>query len=275
MADILREHDPDVDLWKKEEVDHLIKDLAVPEKEKKEEITVAEIYTPVKDFTDILIQNPHELVYPTNTDKDLVIPSGVLKISIRMEFRPDRCMPKDEIDVTIFFLRLHSPDGQLWECKLFLLPYIFTDPFESEENPPSSGFIYWKEAPEIWKKAMEDHCLIAGVINLLDSRGRYDLKIGENLHTIMLKYQGPSIDVAYLAESSSFIIRISQMYHEIWEGEKWIDTEEMPSFCFKLSQEGVLFLFNPKYYYINTEMWYDYEEDEDSKKPFEFYMVDD
>lgn len=63
---------------------------------------------------------------------------------------------------------------------------------------PGAEVRFWSDAPDAWRRAIAEECLVSGMYDLLDSRERFELPVGDQEVTLMLKYQGLRIDVAWL-----------------------------------------------------------------------------
>lgn len=211
------------------------------------------VTTAVTGFTDITFTNTEERIYRTETGNFLRISRGEMRASVQMTFRPERA-ESDEIDVIQMAFRIADSRGSIWQCSQYLMPDLMTSPLEAEaENPPR--LFHWRDAPPSWKTAIKEKCLIANVLNLMDTRDTSELAIGDANYEIYFKYQGPRIDVAYLEPNGCFLIRISEIYHE-----KDDDYVEVPPLCFEMPAEKFLFLSSPHCYYSIYDEWVSLDE---------------
>jgi hypothetical protein len=252
-----------------EEKQKELDDLTREAKRRQKEAARAEFTaTQVRGFTEISFQNMKEISFPADSNKKLSMDMGEINASIQMNFRPERA-ENDEVDTLIFEMRIADNTGAVWECRAFLEPHVMTDLLRADTADPSSGFVLWSEAPSSWKDAIKNECLIADVLNLLDGRDANEIRLGENTYNVYFKHQGPRIDVGYLDGAASFIVRISDLYHDVYEGDRFIDRREVPPFCFEMASDQFLFLSSPEYYYSYYEEWYDIDQGKE-KEPLAF-----
>jgi hypothetical protein len=224
---------------------------------------------PPVPYTNLQLTIPAERAFPTDEGGGLVVGPGPLQCRFQIAFRPDRTRT-DETDATVCTTQLVDDEGGVWECRTYLLPDIFTAPVEPQAPTPSGGLVPWADAPAVWKKAWQEHCLIQGVRNLLDNRERYVLTVGGVTYRFMQKYQGPSIDVAAIdGPNMSLVVRISGLYHEVCAWGDHVDVEELPTFAYEMPWADLVPVTAPRWHYRQWEEWWRIE-DEQQKQPFVF-----
>jgi hypothetical protein len=212
---------------------------------------------------------PAEQTLPVDESGCLVIEPGPLQCRFQMAFRPDRART-DEVDVMICATLLADREGQVWECRTYLLPHLFTAPVEAGAAAPSSGLVRWSDAPAAWKQACQEYPLLQGIRNLLDSRDCYILNVGGTTYRFRQKYQGPAIDVAGSAgPDPSLIVRISGLYHEVCLWGDHMSVEELPPFAYEMPWSDLLPITAPRWHYRQWGEWCRIE-DEQQKLPLTF-----
>ncbi|RYD61623.1 MAG: hypothetical protein EOP84_35520, partial [Verrucomicrobiaceae bacterium] len=74
--------------------------------------------------------------------------------------------------------------------------------------------MFWESAPLKFKRMFRSRCLIDGICVANDSRERFELRIGDQVYTIMTKYLYWRTDVALDPDRQSLWVRISEMLSE-------------------------------------------------------------
>lgn len=157
--------------------------------------------------------------------------------------------------------RLWDSDGGVWELGTWINPDAFCEPLFLETHE-SATLVRWSDAPPYWRNALRDRCIARGVKNLLDSRERYELKIGMFRHIFMQKYQGAVIDLARLSDRE-LLVRISGLTHEIWEGDQWKDIVPLYPIAFTIDSAVLSPLHAPQHHQQDRN---DEDEDEDDER---------
>ncbi|MEM8931039.1 MAG: hypothetical protein AAGE94_07680 [Acidobacteriota bacterium] len=130
---------------------------------------------------------------------------------------------RDTLDFLQLETRIRDEDGSWWAARTFLqgdalvLPVLPDD--DVGESVDRVEVCTWSEAPDAWRAAIESGCLVTDVTYLLDSRERYRLWVDERWWPLILKYQGPSVDLAVLDDE--LVARAKTMIFEDWDGDPW------------------------------------------------------
>jgi hypothetical protein len=177
---------------------------------------------------------------PVTDDKQgTIFSTGIFTTGIRLEIVQPR---NGEIDTLKAIIWVADSLGEIWESSPFLRPDIFTGFLRKST---SVQFYTWQTAPEDWKTCFKSRCLVDDIIDLLDSRQRYDLKTSESIFVIIETYQGPAIDVALL-DPSNLIVRIQNLYAEDYDQKgQFLDVEKCLQFVTVCRRTIFYFLMIP------------------------------
>ena len=211
--------------------------------------------------TEIIL--PERLSLETTEGKDLVLDPGSVTVSFRLSFHPERSSEQSFAqDYPVVETWVTDADGARWYTRTFLDPIALTEPLTPDGLPASKGELrFWTNAPEAWRKALEEYCLLAEARDMLDTRERFHLPVGDEEYTVMLKYQGPLLDVAWLEEEKRLLVRAAEMYYEIWEEGEWADVVDRVCFGYRLDPVAILPISATDRNWVEWEGW------EESEKP--------
>ncbi|MEM6795780.1 MAG: hypothetical protein AAF725_17525 [Acidobacteriota bacterium] len=164
--------------------------------------------------------------------------------------------PRHHEEELIHFVRVETrvrdAAGRWWSAHTYLDPSALTREVRPrralEDSVDRVEAHYWRSAPEPWREAVLRGCLVRDVSDAIDSRERYRLRVGEEWAILLLKYQGPSLDVAWF--EGRLLVRAKQMVLERWRVDPWsggkasdrLDIIDNVSICFAL-EPGFLSLF--------------------------------
>lgn len=191
----------------------------------------------------------------------LELPAGPLEVAFR--FTGKRQVPGEGISYPLVETRLRDRDGSWWQADTFLSPDAFCWPMCSPDH--ATPVIFWERAPEAWKTVLRESCLITDVEALLDSRERFELPVGEESVTMMLKYQGPALDLAWWEQEKVFIVRARQMHYEVWKPAaetgkmEYVDIVDGVVFGYLLPPEALIFPAARDEHWSYWEQWHETE----------------
>ncbi len=229
---------------------------------------------PITGFTTANIEVEKELVYAAGPDQQIVLKPGIVEMSFRTS---PELKKKDSNDHTVmsFEWRLADSEGRLWESRLWLLSAIFNDPwYQPWVSPRPTGYQPWRDAPQEWNDAMEEHCLLTKISEYMDSRDVLRLEIGGVTREIFMKHQGSDVDVAFIQPSSRILVRTSGLFETtIEDGTDEPDRDEMEAFAFEMLLGEFLPSHNPHYYFTEWQEWNDVFFEEMERNPFTFSMI--
>lgn len=184
--------------------------------------------------------------------------------------------------------RVQDRDGRWWSTETWVDSDLCSFPIRPEavdigdmgaaevekalrDGDPSVGHVgvyFWKDVPTPWRRAIEHGpCLIRDWSGLIDTRERYLLRIGDTWQVIMLKYQGPNMDIAWLEDEKKFVVRAKQMVLEKWDPDPWtappgvepnfVDIIDDVTLGFLLDPELLCVVKRPEIHRIDWERRYD------------------
>jgi hypothetical protein len=196
---------------------------------------------------------------------DLAFAGGDLRVELR--FKHERHGQKsDEIDALRVSARFADSEGREWKVQSFLNPRALTDALDEDERRGSrTSFVPWKDAPRSWRAAMRKHCLVTDLRELLDSRARFELTVGSNSHTVMMKYQQPGMDLAL--HERSLLVRMSRLQQELYDGEKFEGPAPIAPFGWITDPNVLLCFARPRFHFSTLEERLSFAEPEECQAP--------
>jgi len=148
-------------------------------------------------------------------------------------------------------------EGTEWRCETFGRAGNF---LSALDDPDTREFPSWEKAPAAWVEAIKSQCVLAGLKELLDSRDYHEVDVDGRRFEYMEKYQMPTVDVAWLAEKNSWIVRVKGIYRDVHGKDE--DLDEMPNippFVLTAPAETGLLLVEPEMHACDPEEWLDDE----------------
>jgi hypothetical protein len=170
--------------------------------------------------------------FATEDDGRLRVEPGKIALSFRLRRDADP-RPDEPVDAATCFLRLADDRGDLWESASTFSLHAFVEQMINLDR--ANGLAFFDNAPQGWKEAFNDHCLMSGARSLLDDRGHRKFLVGDQAVELAFKYQCPTFDVAPLAgaHSSSLLVRAS--------GFRTLDGGEIPPLAFEMPWQALIF----------------------------------
>lgn len=181
--------------------------------------------------------------------------------------------PRDEFDALVVETWLADDQGGGWRCRSYVDAFMLV---ETERLEP---FQRWDSAPQEWKQAMSQHCLLRDLSTLLDGRETYELRLSSGdadatqTYVIKEKHQGPILDLALVKENGTVIARVSRINHEVmprdWRTSKAraVDMGVLPTYAYELSLSALFPLPESRH----SVGRYDFFFDDENPKPVTFY----
>ena len=202
--------------------------------------------------------------WATEDGRRLTLGPGVVEARFRLGFHPGR-EPEEAFaqDFPVLDTWVADPDGTWWSTSTFLHPGALTAALTPDGLPDSRGKVrFWSDAPAAWRRALGERCLLSGVRDLLDSRERFQLPVGDTEVTVTLKYQGPRLDVAWLEEDRALLVRAAGMVYEIWEGDEYREGVDQVCFGYPVDPSAILPITAPAVNWTGFEQWFERDEPE-------------
>ncbi len=211
--------------------------------------------------TTLTLEEPRR--YPTEDGEDLELQAGNVDAAFCLRFRPERS-DEDETDALIAGLRIRSMDGERWETETFLDQDALVLPFSSPRRAEESAgrILFWEDVPAEWRQAMQSNCRITGVRLLLDSRECFELPVGDDTVTMRLKYQGPIVDLAWLASQRRLVARASGLYYERRQDDELEQSVDQVTFGYLLAPREILLPTAPDLHWVQWEEWFEADGEE-------------
>lgn len=189
------------------------------------------------------VEVPRAVTYPTTRGTELRISPDFIEVKFGLSLAE----PRDrEVDDVMFETRVADRDGRVWRCRSFMRidSLVVTRRVEP--------FVRWACAPEPWRRALSENCVLSGLRGLLDGRDRYELRLFDpepsgdpEVYVIHEKYQGPTVDVGVVPDSQNLLIRVSDLNHEVysraedWRVSRWTDLGVLPPYAYELPASDV------------------------------------
>ena len=177
--------------------------------------------------------------------------TGSHEARFRLTHPPERPTEDDAIDYPHCELAVRDEEGSWWRTETYVDPDLFTRPLEKPDRP----ILFWEHAPDPWKSALAESCVLADVRQLLDSRDRIDLPVGDRTVKMMFKYQGPRLDLGWVEDERRLVVRASGMYYEIWDEGEFRDIVDRVTFAYLLDPSEVLPLTAPDAHWPTWGAW--------------------
>ena len=127
--------------------------------------------------------------FPAEENGTLVSHPGPVSVELEMEsFKWDE-------GIVAFRCRTFVCDseGEEWLSETLARAGSFLAPLD---DPDSQTFHSWEQAPPSWLGAIGTQCVLAELVELLDSREYHELEIDGKRFAYFEKYQGPRVDLA-------------------------------------------------------------------------------
>lgn len=187
----------------------------------------------------------------TERGEDVLLGAGSHPATLRLSHPAERPAARDAIDHPRCDFRVRGDDGSWWQTRTYLDPDTFTRPLERADRP----IHLWEDAPPSWKIALAENCLLTGVRQLLDSRERIELPVGDRSLTIMFKHQGPELDFGWLDEERQVVVRVAAMHYETWEDGEFRDIVDQVTFAYLLEPRELAPLLFPENHWPTWGAW--------------------
>ena len=201
------------------------------------------------------VELPEHRVWPTAEGGELALGPGPVEVRFRLGFRPERTEP-EVVDRPWVETSVADGEGTWWRTRTWLAPDALTEPLTLEGAKAGRGELcFWEDAPEEWRRVVQEDCLLCGLRQLLDSRERFELPVEEEELTVMLKYQGPVLDVAWWEEEGKLVVRAAQFFYELWDGTELEDIVDQVCLGYLVDPEAVLPLTAPRRHWVEWEEW--------------------
>lgn len=195
---------------------------------------------PVEETTGpvaITFEQSKARVFPTSDDGEMVLPAGAVLLEWEVGFAHHDADDPEGIDVLSSSLRYRDGSGGVWTTNgafgpVFASEYLFPE----EEGTELRQARFVATAPESWRRALREKCLLAGARDLWDGRFYHPLRLDGERRTIHLAYQGPVLDLALLEgddDHDRLLVRVSELYDE--------NNDELPPFLFTMPLGEVVF----------------------------------
>lgn len=198
-------------------------------------------------------------VFPTGGGGELHLGPGGVDAS----FWVSLAEPRDETDDLIIETQVADAKGTGWTCRSYMSVRMLVETNRAEP------FVRWDAAPPHWQDAMMDNCLLRGLSALLDGRYGYDLRLlsGDpqtaETYPIHEKHQGATVDLALVQSTGNLLVRVSQLYHEVYpRGTDWratptrsTDIGMLPTYAYELPP-AVLFPRGSSSQYAGRFDWF-------------------
>lgn len=135
----------------------------------------------------------------------------------------------DESSAILVCTQLADDQGDVWEGESFMSVHSWLGRLEEED---AGDFTGWASAPDEWKKAVSGKCHVAGIGLLMDARTYHELGIDGMKFKYFEKYQGPSVDIAWVAGQGLWLVRVAGLFRD-QRGEKADAADDglIPPFC--------------------------------------------
>lgn len=198
---------------------------------------------------------PERRVWPTAEGGELALGPGLVEVRFRLGYRPERKEP-EEVDRPWVETLVANGEGTWWRTRTWLDPDALTEPLTPEGAEAGIGKVrFWEDAPDDWRRVLQERCLLSGLQQLLDSRERFVLPVGEDEVTVMLEYQGPVLDVAWWEEADKLVVRASRFYYELWNRTEREDVVDEVCLGYLVEPDAVLPVTAPERHWVEWEEW--------------------
>lgn len=174
-------------------------------------------------------------------------------------------------------LKFRGPDGHEWKVNShFLLDSVLDlERFACDDENLTA--YWWSKADAKTNAAMQDRCVIAGLIVSNDCRSRFPLIIGGKKHCIMLKYLSWRVDVALSESGDRVIVRVRELYEEVFDRDvfdesdpneaEFQDMRMVNPFFYELPVEDFLPLFRKDAHFADRDSLDEWDGQSPAKRP--------
>lgn len=163
-----------------------------------------------------------ELTLPTAGASLRCKHGGMLRIApgpLRLRLRV-RQLASAGVQYVRVLVELCDSEGRAWQLRSYARGSAFTsewlEPERRRQLLADRGVLSWAQAPEAWRAALRERCLLARLGERWEQPEQIELTLGARKHTLALQHQTPSLDVALLGEQ--LVVRASQLRESKFRG---------------------------------------------------------